>query len=187
MNSYVIDGFTVFYSNLNVDQMAEALAAYFSNMEDGSDERCLAISAEKSIITVFTPQFAQLYTHAQVALNNSLLRLQRIPRILRVTVQQKKTTLIIILYVPYSVPFHACSTHSVSHPLFRNSKISKTLHIATICVKMTSINHLQKESKMLPFQDHLSLISSRYLARALQSNNRSHNVVTSSSGIRNMK
>jgi len=40
---------------------------------------------------------------------------------------------------------------------------------------------------MLPVQDHLSLISSQYLARAIQPNNTSHSAVTSSSGIRNMK
>ena len=40
---------------------------------------------------------------------------------------------------------------------------------------------------MLLVQDHLSLICSQYLARALQSNNPSHSVVTSPSGSRNMK
>ena len=51
--------------------------------------------------------------------------------------------------------------------------------IATGCVKMTSIDHLYEETKMLPVEDHLSLISSQYLARALQANNSSHSVVTS--------
>ena len=40
---------------------------------------------------------------------------------------------------------------------------------------------------MLPVQDHLSVISSQYLVRALQLNNPSQSVVISSSGIRNMK
>ena len=52
------------------------------------------------------------------------------------------------------------------------------------CVKITSIDHLHEENKILPFQDHLSLISSQYLARTLQHNNISHIVVTSPSGIR---
>ena len=38
------------------------------------------------------------------------------------------------------------------------------LRVATSCVKMTSINHLQEETKMLPVLDHISLISSQYLA-----------------------
>ena len=45
---------------------------------------------------------------------------------------------------------------------------NSALRIATVCVKMTSIDHLhEKKTKMLPVQDHLSLISSQYLVRAL--------------------
>ena len=62
-----------------------------------------------------------------------------------------------------------------------------TVRIATGCFKMASVDHLHEETKMLPVQDHLSLISSQYLARALQPNNPSHSVVTSRSGIRNKK
>ena len=40
---------------------------------------------------------------------------------------------------------------------------------------------------MLPVQDHLSLICSQYLARALQLNNPFHSIVTSHSGIINIK
>jgi len=42
------------------------------------------------------------------------------------------------------------------------------LRIATGCVKMISIDRLHEETKMLPVQDHLSLISFHYIARALQ-------------------
>ena len=40
---------------------------------------------------------------------------------------------------------------------------------------------------MLPVQDHLSLISSQYLVRALQTYNLSQSVVTAHSGIRDKK
>ena len=40
---------------------------------------------------------------------------------------------------------------------------------------------------MFLVQDHLSLIFYQYLVRALQPNNPSHSVVTSPSGIRNLK
>ena len=61
------------------------------------------------------------------------------------------------------------------------------LCIATGCVKMISIHHLHEETKMLPIQDYLSLFCSQYLARALQPNNPSRSIVTSLSGIGNMK
>ena len=56
---------------------------------------------------------------------------------------------------------------------------NSALRVATGCIKMTSIDHLHEETKMLPVQDHLSLICSKYLARTLQPNNPSYNVVTS--------
>ena len=45
----------------------------------------LCISAPKSTITLFTPQFVQSNTHPQVTLNNSILPLERTPCILGVT------------------------------------------------------------------------------------------------------
>ena len=63
---------------------------------------------------------------------------------------------------------------------------SPTPHHLSSRNSTTSID-LQEETKMLPLQDHLSLISSKYLARPLQHKNLSQSVVTSPSGIRNMK
>ena len=49
------------------------------------------------------------------------------------------------------------------------------LHVATDCVKRTSIDHLHEETKMLSFDNHLSLLGSQYVARTLQPNNHSLN------------
>ena len=64
---------------------------------------------------------------------------------------------------------------------------NSALRIATGCVRITCIDHLHEETKMLPVQDYRSLISFQYLARALQPNNPSHSVVTFPSGIINIK
>ena len=64
---------------------------------------------------------------------------------------------------------------------------NSSLHVATGCMKMISIDYLHEETKLLPVHDNFFLICSQYLARTLQPNNLSHNIVTSSSGIRNMK
>ena len=58
--------------------MAEALSAHSPIIEKWEDERNLAISAPKSTITLFTPQFA----HPRVTLNNSILPLEKTPCIL---------------------------------------------------------------------------------------------------------
>ena len=79
---------------------------------------------------------------------------------------------------------------NASPSLIQNLQIiqNSAFRIVTGCVKMTSMDHLYEETKMLSVQDHLSLTSSQYLATALQPNNPSHSVVvTSPSGIRIMK
>ena len=49
--------------------MAEPLTAHALNIGTWVDERFLAISAPKSIISLFIPQFAQSNTHHHVTLN----------------------------------------------------------------------------------------------------------------------
>ena len=65
--------------------MAEACSDHSPNIEEWPDERCLAISAPKSTITLFTPQFAKFSTDPKVTLNNSILPLERTPCMMGVT------------------------------------------------------------------------------------------------------
>ena len=64
---------------------------------------------------------------------------------------------------------------------------NSALRIATGCLKMSPIQHLHSETKTLPVKDHLSLISTQFLARALQPTHPSHPYVTTPPGPRNMK
>jgi len=84
LTSSYADDFTISCSNYNVDQMTESLSAH-SPIIELADERALAISAPKSTITLFTPQFAQSNIHPQVTLSDSVLPLERNPCILGVT------------------------------------------------------------------------------------------------------
>ena len=52
---------------------------------------------------------------------------------------------------------------------------------------MSNIDHLHTETQVLPVKDHLSLLSTQFLAKALQPNHPSHPIVTSPSGPRNKK
>ena len=129
-------------------------------------------------------QFSQSNTHPQVALNNSLLPLGKIPHIMGVIFVVNRAS-------PRSLFMYAALIWfpNASSSLFQKLQIiqNSALRIATGCVKMTSIDHLHSETEMLPDQDHLSLISFQYLARALQPYNPSHSIVASSSGIRDEK
>ena len=59
--------------------------------------------------------------------------------------------------------------------------------IATGSVKLSAESHLHAETKMLPVQDHLSLLSSQFLATSLQPGHASYPTVTADPGPRDMK
>ena len=64
---------------------------------------------------------------------------------------------------------------------------NNALRIATGCVKRTDVHHLHDETKVLPVSNHLSLICSQFLARALQPTHATHQAVTTPPGPRSMK
>ena len=59
--------------------------------------------------------------------------------------------------------------------------------IATGSVKLSAESHLHAETRMLPVQDHLSLLSIQLLASSLQPEHPSYPTVTSNPGPRDMK
>ena len=59
--------------------------------------------------------------------------------------------------------------------------------IATGSVKLSAESHLHAEPKMLPVQDHLSLLSCQHLATCLQPDHPLYPTVTADSGPRDMK
>ena len=64
---------------------------------------------------------------------------------------------------------------------------NSALRIATGCVKMTPIDHLHTESKVLKVDEHLKLLCSQYLATCLQPSHVSFPIVTADPGPRRMK
>ena len=52
---------------------------------------------------------------------------------------------------------------------------------------MSSSSHLHRETKILPFQDHLSLLCSQFLAKTMQPSHPSYSIVNSDTGPRDKK
>ena len=105
--------------------------------------------------------------------------------------QQKETLMLTFKSLIRSLITYACP---IWFPNAKPSSLNRlqtlqnaALRIATGCVKMTSIGHLHAEASVLPVTDHLSLLSSQYLARCLVPSNPSHSIVTAPSGPRSMK
>ena len=105
--------------------------------------------------------------------------------------QQKETILntfksLISSLITYAAPiwFSNTSTSNINRlQTIQNS----ALRIATGCVKMTPIDHLHTEAKVLKVDEHLKLLCSQHLATCLQPNHVSLPIVTADSGPRRMK
>ena len=72
---------------------------------------------------------------------------------------------------------------------YRNIKYTQNqaLMIATGCHKMSSVDHLHVEAKMLKVGDHSELLSAHYLARCLKPGNVCHSITTWETPKRRMK
>ena len=64
---------------------------------------------------------------------------------------------------------------------------NKSLRLITGCHSAASVDHLHSETEVLPVRDHLHLLSSQYLARAMQPDHPSFGVVSLPPGPRQMK
>ena len=64
---------------------------------------------------------------------------------------------------------------------------NRGLRLALGCHVASSVDHLHDEATELPVKEHLHLLSSQFLARALQENHPSHHYVKQDQGPRPMK
>ena len=72
---------------------------------------------------------------------------------------------------------------------YRNTQYTQNeaLGIATGCHKMSSVDHLHVEAKMLKVMEHSELLSVQYLARCLEPRNVCHSITTRETPKRRMK
>jgi retron-type reverse transcriptase len=85
------DDITIFSSGTNIPQITEQLNTYLATLSQFLNDRQLIISPQKSSVTLFTPDNAQLNCHPQVTINGNLLPLEKTPKILGVTFDPKLT------------------------------------------------------------------------------------------------
>ena len=164
------------------------------------------ISAPKSRVTLFSPDPHQAKTHPRILIEDSQLPLVQCPKILGVYLdtslsfnkhsgyvaervssrnnilkalvgtswgQQKGTLLMTYKAVIRSII-------NLRDPNYRNIQYTQNeaLRIATGCHKMSSVDHLHVEAKMLKVREHSELLSAQYLARCLEPGNVCHSITT---------
>ena len=88
--------------------------------------------------------------------------------------------------INYAAPVWSTNLRDTS---YRNIKYTqnKALRIATGCHKMSSVDHLHVEAKMLKVREHSELLYVQYLARCLEPGNVCHSITTRETPKRRMK
>ena len=85
---------------------------------------------------------------------------------------------------------HLFGVHTAATQTTETSNIptqNEALRIATGCQKMSSVDHLHIEAKMLKVREHSDLLSAQYLARCLEPGNVCHSISTRKTPKRWMK
>ena len=85
LTSSYADDFTDSFSSPDIQTAVSALTTHSDHVVEWARERGLTISAPKSSVTLFTSHTHQSHTHPTVSLDNTILPLERNPRILGVT------------------------------------------------------------------------------------------------------
>ena len=105
--------------------------------------------------------------------------------------KQKETLLMTYKAVRRSIINYAAPVWStnIRDQNYRNIQYTQTEapRIATGCHKMSSVDHLHVEAKMLKVRQHSELLSAQYLARCLEPGNVCHSVTTRETPKRRMK
>ena len=105
--------------------------------------------------------------------------------------QHKETLLMTYKAVGKSIINYAAPVWSTNlrDTNYRNIQYTQNeaLRIATGCHKMSSVNHLQVEAKMLKVREYSELLSAEYLARCLEPGNVCHSITTRETPKRRMK
>ena len=88
--------------------------------------------------------------------------------------------------INYAVPVWSTNLHDTNYRNIQYTE-NEALRIATGCHKISSVDHLHVETKMLKVREHSELLSAQYLARCLEPGNVCHFITTRETPRRQMK
>jgi hypothetical protein len=78
------DDISIYTSGNDIEAMTEKINSYAKEVADYLKERKLIVSAEKSTVTLFTPDTKEYNIHPQVIIDNTVVPLERNPKLLGV-------------------------------------------------------------------------------------------------------
>ena len=195
------DDISVYMTAISIDTAVTAINSYVPALLEFLKERELLVSAEKSTVTLFTPNNKEVQTHPQIFVDGTLVKLEREPKLLGVTFdtmytfskhakntaskgkkkinilkslagsswgQDKKTMIttyktICRSTLEYAVPIWGPAISQTNWEALQRVQTS-ALRIATGNLQMAGNEHLHRETKVLPLQDHSRLLTKQFVA-----------------------
>ena len=195
------DDISVYMTAASIDDAVTAINSYVPALLEFLKERELLVSAEKSTVTLFTPNNKEVQTHPQIFVDGTLVKLEREPKLLGVTFDsmhtfskhakitaakgkkkinilkslagsswgQDKNTMITTYKticrstLEYAVPIWGPAISQTNWEALQRVQTS-ALRIATGNLQMAGNEHLHRETKVLPLQDHARLLTKQFVA-----------------------
>ena len=194
------DDISIYTTGKNINTMTEQINAYAKEVNDFLEERELLLSAEKSTVTLFTPDTKEYHIHPQVKIKDSIVPLEKNPKLLGVTfdtmhtftphvnktVDKVKSKVNLmkaisgttwgqdkeVLTQTYKAIGRSLLEYGVPiwSPIISPSCWDKlqivqnqALRVITGCLLMSPIEHLHRETKILPLKEHGEMLSKQFL------------------------
>ena len=176
------DDITVWASGVKSSELEQKVNTYLTEMSRFLRENSLLISAPKSSVTLFTPDPAQANTRPKIKIADPVSKRNNVLKVLAGTNwgQQKETLLMTYKALGRSIANYAAPVWSTNASESNIGKIQRAqneaLRIITGSHKMSSIDQLHSETKMLQVDDHLNLLSAQYLVQCLDTENVCHHI-----------
>jgi len=195
------DDISVYMSGTDIEMMSATLTEYAASLVAFLTDRDLLVSAEKSTVTLFTPDTNEYKIVPLVKVDNTPVRLERTPKLLGVlydtmynfshhikeTVKKGRSKVNVLKALAGSSWGQDKETLTITYKSIVRSTleyaapvwapiISKTswndlqkvqnqaLRVATGCYLKSNVDHLHQETKVLPLQEHSTMITKQFLA-----------------------
>ena len=172
------DDLTVWATGVKIPDQEDSINCYLEEITAYPKDNSLLISAPKSTVTLFSLDPHQTKTHPIILIEDSQLTLVQCLNNIRTLPRHLDHKL-----------WCTCLEYKTYDTNYRNIQYTQNdaLRIATGCNKMSSVDHLHAETKMLKVREHSKLLFAQYLTRCLEPGNVCHSITTRETPKRRLK
>ena len=178
------DDLTVWDTGVNIPDLNDSINSYLDEITAYLKDNSLLIYAPVFSHVVHPGSTLSQFPSENTHLSFNKHSINNIIKALASTSwgQQKETLLMTYKalgrsIINYAAPVWSANTRDTNYRNIQYTQ-NEALRIATGCHKMSSVDHLHAEVKMLKVREHSELLSAQYLARCMVPGNVCHSITT---------